>query len=65
MIEKVIRQPAQQQLVIPAQSTQPDLDTSEDEELTDDEVFLKRHLRHEQEEVKRYNIGIKSDKKQA
>ncbi len=32
-----------------------------EEELTDDEVFLQRHSNYEQEEVKRYNIGL--DKK--
>lgn len=38
------------------------LETSEDEELTDDEVYNRRHAYQEQEEVKRYNIGIQDKK---
>jgi hypothetical protein len=34
------------------------METSEDEELTDDETFLRRHWFYEQDEIKRYNIGI-------
>lgn len=34
-----------------------------DEELTDDESFLKRHESYEKEEVIRYNIGL--EKKQS
>jgi len=30
-----------------------------DEELTDDEIFIKRHNIYELEEVKRCNIGLK------
>ena len=36
--------------------------SSDDEELTDDEAFLERHRLQEQEEVKRYNIGLDNKK---
>jgi hypothetical protein len=36
---------------------------SDGEELTDDEDFLLRHSKFEQEEVKRYNLGIMNHKK--
>lgn len=32
--------------------------SSDDEELTDDEAYLLRHSKEEAEEVKRYNIGL-------
>ena len=31
----------------------------DEDELTDDEAYLKRHSRLEQEEVRRYNLGVK------
>ena len=37
-------------------------DDMSDEELTDDDIFLKRHDSYEQDEIKRYNIGL--DKRQ-
>lgn len=37
-------------------------DSSSDEELLGDEVFLQRHLTYEIDEIKRYNIGVQETK---
>lgn len=37
-------------------------DQSDDDEITDDEEFEKRHQVYEEQEIKRYNIGMISNK---
>jgi hypothetical protein len=32
--------------------------SSDDEEMIDDEIFIKRHLQLEIDEIRRYNIGV-------
>lgn len=39
-------------------------DDMSDEELTDDDIFLKRHDSYEQDEIKRYNIGLNKRQQQ-
>ena len=34
--------------------------SSDDEEIIDDDVFIKRHLQLEIDEIRRYNIGVQS-----
>ena len=34
--------------------------SSDDEEMIDDDVFIKRHLELEIDEIRRYNIGVQS-----
>ena len=41
-------------------SVSDDAISSEDEEFTADEDFLNRHRSQEENEIKRYNIGIKT-----
>ncbi len=36
-------------------------DSSDSEELIDDEIYLKRHLQLEIDEIRRYNIGVLQD----
>jgi hypothetical protein len=34
--------------------------SSDEEEIIDDEIFIKRHLQLEIDEIRRYNIGVQS-----
>jgi len=45
----------------PLAKRKAELNDEDEEELTDDEVYTKRHEEYEKEEIKKYNIGL--DKK--